>query len=139
MGVVYKARQPSLSRIVAVKMILAGEHAGLRERARLRIEAEAAAQLLHPNVVQIFEIGEHGGLPFLAMEFVPGGNLTRLLRGKPQAFRWFLARLTETLARAIHAAPQRDRASRFEPEQHPDRTGRNTQDFRLRPGETPDG
>ncbi|MGC8638467.1 MAG: protein kinase domain-containing protein [Isosphaeraceae bacterium] len=106
MGVVYKARQTNLSRIVAVKMILAGEHAGLRERARLRIEAEAAAQLVHPNVVQIFEIGEHDGLPFLAMEYVPGGNLTRMLRGKPQAFRWS-ARLTETLARAIHEAHER--------------------------------
>jgi WD40 repeat protein/tRNA A-37 threonylcarbamoyl transferase component Bud32 len=106
MGVVYKARQSSLSRIVAIKMILAGEHAGLRERARLRNEAEAAAQLLHPNVVQIYEIGEHDGLPFLAMEYVAGGNLTRMLRGTPQAFRWS-ARLTETLARAIHVAHQR--------------------------------
>jgi eukaryotic-like serine/threonine-protein kinase len=106
MGVVYKARQSNLSRLVAVKMILAGEHAGLRERARLRIEAEAAAQLLHPNVVQIFEIGEQSGLPFLAMEYVPGGNLTRMLRGSPQAFRWS-ARLTETLARAIHVAHRR--------------------------------
>ena len=98
--------KPNLSRIVALKMILAGEHAGLRERARLRNEAEAAAQLLHPNVVQIFEIGEHEGLPFLAMEYVAGGNLTRMLRGMPQAFRWS-ARLTETLARAIHVAHQR--------------------------------
>ncbi len=106
MGVVYKARQPSLSRIVAVKMILAGEHAGLRERARLRIEAEAAAQLVHPNVVQIFEIGEHEGLPYLAMEFVGGGSLTRMLRGMPQPFRWS-ARLMETLARAIHVAHKR--------------------------------
>jgi WD40 repeat protein/serine/threonine protein kinase len=106
MGVVYKARQASLSRIVALKMILAGEHAGLRERSRLRNEAEAAAQLLHPNVVQIFEIGEHEGLPFLAMEYVPGGNLTRMLRAKPQAFRWS-AKLTEILARTIHVAHQR--------------------------------
>ena len=106
MGVVYKARQASLSRIVAVKMILAGEHAGLRERARLRIEAEAAAQLVHPNVVQIFEIGEHEGLPYLAMEFVGGGSLTRMLRGMPQPFRWS-ARLMETLARAIHVAHKR--------------------------------
>lgn len=106
MGVVYKARQASLSRIVAVKMILAGEHAGLRERARLRIEAEAAAQLVHPHVVQIFEIGEHEGLPFLAMEFVGGGSLTRMLRGMPQPFRWS-ARLLETLARAIHVAHKR--------------------------------
>jgi len=103
MGVVYKARQATLSRIVALKMILAGEHAGLRERARLRNEAQAAAQLMHPNVVQIFEIGEHEGLPFLAMEYVAGGNLTRMLRATPQAFRWS-ARLTETMARAIQVA-----------------------------------
>ena len=103
MGVVYKARQANLSRIVALKMILAGEHAGLRERARLRNEAQAAAQLMHPNVVQIFEIGEHEGLPFLVMEYVAGGNLTRTLRAMPQAFRWS-ARLTETMARAIHVA-----------------------------------
>jgi WD40 repeat protein/serine/threonine protein kinase len=106
MGVVYKARQANLSRVVALKMILAGEHAGLRERARLRNEAEAAAQLLHPNVVQIFDIGEHEGLPFLAMEYVAGGNLRRMMRGTPQAFRWS-ARLAETLARAIHVAHQR--------------------------------
>jgi len=106
MGVVYRARQANLSRIVALKMILAGEHAGLRERARLRNEAQAAAQLMHPNVVQIFEIGEHEGLPFLAMEYVAGGNLTRTLRAMPQAFRWS-ARLTETMARAIHVAHQR--------------------------------
>ncbi len=106
MGVVYKARQANLSRIVALKMILAGEHAGLRERARLRNEAQAAAQLLHPNVVQIYEVGEHEGLPFLAMEFVASGNLTRTLRAMPQAFRWS-ARLTETLAWAIHEAHRR--------------------------------
>ena len=106
MGVVYRARQANLSRIVALKMILAGEHAGLRERARLRNEAQAAAQLMHPNVVQIFEIGEHEGLPFLAMEYVAGGNLTRTLRAMPQAFRWS-ARMTETMARAIHVAHQR--------------------------------
>ena len=72
----------------------------------LRIEAEAAAQLVHPNVVQIFEIGEHEGLPYLAMEFVGGGSLTRMLRGMPQPFRWS-ARLMETLARAIHVAHKR--------------------------------
>ncbi|WP_165232174.1 WD40 repeat domain-containing serine/threonine protein kinase [Aquisphaera insulae] len=106
MGIVYKARQANLSRIVALKMILAGENAGIRDRARLRNEAEAAAQLVHPNVVQIFEIGDHDGLPFLAMEYVVGGNLTRMLRGMPQAFKWS-ARLTETLARTIHIAHQR--------------------------------
>ena len=101
-----QARQPNLSRSVAIKMILAGEHAGPRERARLRIEAEAAAQIVHPNVVQVFEIGEHEGLPFVVLEYVSGGNLTRMLRGMPQAFRWS-ARLIEILARAIHVAHER--------------------------------
>jgi WD40 repeat protein/serine/threonine protein kinase len=103
MGVVYRARDADLKRIVALKMILAGEHAGLRERARLRLEAQATAQIMHPNVVQIFEIGEHEDLPFLAMEYVAGGNLSRTLRAMPQAFRWS-ARMTETMARAIHVA-----------------------------------
>jgi WD40 repeat protein/serine/threonine protein kinase len=106
MGVVYKARQTNLSRIVALKMILASEHAGLRERARLRNEAQATAQLLHPNVVQIYEIGEHDGLLYLVMEYVGGGNLARMTRSSPQAFRWS-ARLAETLARAIHVAHER--------------------------------
>jgi WD40 repeat protein/serine/threonine protein kinase len=106
MGVVYKARQTTLCRIVALKMILSGEHAGARERTRLRIEAEAAAQLFHPNVVQIFEIGEHDGLPFLALEYVGGGSLARVLGGRPQAFRWS-SHLIETLARAIHIAHQK--------------------------------
>ena len=106
MGVVYKARQTNLSRIVALKMILAGEYAGLKDRARLRIEAEAAALLHHPNVVQIFEIGEHQGLPFLALEYVPGGTLAQIARGKPQSFRWS-ARIVETLARAILLAHQK--------------------------------
>jgi WD40 repeat protein/serine/threonine protein kinase len=106
MGVVYKARQTNLSRIVALKMVLAGEYASLKDRARLRIEAEAAAVLHHPNVVQIFEIGEHQGLPFLALEYVPGGTLARMARGKPQSFRW-AARMVETLARAIHMAHQK--------------------------------
>ncbi len=103
MGVVYKARQQNPNRIVALKMILAGEHAGPRERTRLRNEAEAAAQIAHPNIVQIIESGEHDGLPFLAMEYVDGGNLTRMLRATPQPIRW-ASRLTETLARAIHVA-----------------------------------
>ena len=105
MGVVYKARQMNPNRIVALKMILAGEHAGPRERTRLRNEAEAAAQIAHPNIVQIIESGEHEGLPFLAMEYVDGGNLTRMLRSTPQPIRW-ASRLTETLARAIHVAHQ---------------------------------
>jgi len=103
MGVVYKARQLNPNRIVALKMILTGEHAGPRERTRLRNEAEAAAQIAHPNIVQIIESDEHQGLPYLVMEHVDGGNLTRMLRSTPQPIRWS-CRLTETLARAIHVA-----------------------------------
>ncbi|WP_165251602.1 WD40 repeat domain-containing serine/threonine protein kinase [Paludisphaera soli] len=107
MGVVYKARQLSPRRIVAIKMILAGDHANARERARLRTEAEAAAKLTHPNIVQIIEADYHEGLPFLAMEFVDGGNLARMLRAMPQPIRWS-ARMIETLARAIHEAHESD-------------------------------
>src|SRR5439155_21888044 len=75
MGVIYKARQLRPRRLVALKMILSGEHAGPDALARFRSEAEAVARLNHPNVVQIFEVGEHQGRPFLCLEFVPGGNL----------------------------------------------------------------
>jgi WD40 repeat protein/tRNA A-37 threonylcarbamoyl transferase component Bud32 len=101
MGVVYKARQINPGRLVAIKMILAGEHANARERARLRTEAEAAAKIAHPNIVQILDADEHEGLPFLVMEFVDGGPLARMTRSAPQPIRWS-TRLIETLARAIH-------------------------------------
>jgi serine/threonine-protein kinase len=103
MGVVYRARQTGLNRTVALKVILSGAHAGVEERNRFRREAEAVARLQHPHVVQVFEVGEHGGLPFLALEDVAGGSLAQKLQGgplpEPEA-----ARLTETLARAVQAA-----------------------------------
>jgi WD40 repeat protein len=106
MGVVYQARQTSLNRIVALKMILAGDHAGASQRARFRTEAEAVAKLQHPNIIQIFEIGEHNGLPYLSLEFVDGGSLAEQLDGTPQPAPQAAA-LVATLARAMHAAHQR--------------------------------
>jgi serine/threonine protein kinase len=105
MGVVYKARQISLNRLVALKMILAGAHAGAQDLERFRNEAEAVARLQHPNIIQIHEVGEAEGRPFFALELVEGGSLADLLDGTPQPAR-DSAQLIETLARAIHAAHQ---------------------------------
>ena len=103
MGAVYKARQRSLNRIVALKMIRDGSLASADDRERFRIEAEAAARLQHPNIVQIFEVGERDSMPFLALEYVAGGSLARKLHGRPWPPRQ-AAGLVETLARAIHYA-----------------------------------
>jgi serine/threonine protein kinase/Tfp pilus assembly protein PilF len=106
MGVVYQARQCSLKRLVALKMILAGLHADSRARMRFRTEAEAAARLQHPNIVQIHEVGEHDGKPFLSLEYVEGGSLLGKVAGTPQPERE-AARLVETLARAVQYTHQR--------------------------------
>jgi eukaryotic-like serine/threonine-protein kinase len=105
MGVVYKARQQSLSRFVALKMIRAGSLAKPEDLARFRIEAEAVAKQRHPNIIQIFDIGEVGGLPFVALELLEGGSLDDFLAGTPQPAE-ASASLSATLARAIHAAHQ---------------------------------
>jgi ABC-type amino acid transport substrate-binding protein len=106
MGVVYKARHRALKRVVALKMVLAGAHAGPTERARFQREAEAAAHLQHPNIVHLHEVGEQGGCPYLAMEFVGGGSLAdRLLAGHLRAAE--AARLAEALARAVQYAHER--------------------------------
>ncbi len=103
MGVVYKARHVSLNRIVALKMISAGAGAGPEECARFRTEAEAVARLQHPNIVQIYEVGQHQGRPYFALEFVDGGTLAQKVAGKPQPAR-AAAEWVEILARAIHGA-----------------------------------
>jgi hypothetical protein len=103
MGVVYQARQLALDRLVALKMVLAGAHAGEAERVRFKVEAEAVARLQHPNVVQIHEVGEAGGLPYFSLEFCPGGSLEKRLQGTPLPAREAAA-LVETLARAMNAA-----------------------------------
>jgi serine/threonine-protein kinase len=103
MGVVYKARQLALDRLVALKLVLAGPHAGPEELARFRTEAETIARLQHPNIVQIYEVGEADGQHFLSLELVNGGCLAHRLCGTPLPGR-HAAELVEELAGAIHAA-----------------------------------
>ncbi|MFQ5730671.1 MAG: protein kinase [Planctomycetaceae bacterium] len=105
MGVVFRARQRELQRYVAVK-ILADLYRAPDRIARFRVEAESVARLQHPNIVQIYEVGEFGGRPFYSMELVDGGSLAQKLaesRPSPQDS----AAIVETLARATHAAHQR--------------------------------
>jgi WD40 repeat protein/tetratricopeptide (TPR) repeat protein/tRNA A-37 threonylcarbamoyl transferase component Bud32 len=106
MGVVYKARQVSLHRLVALKMILAGSHAGPQHLARFRSEAEAVARLQHPHIVQIYEVGAQEGRPYFSLELVDGDTLDRKLAGTPLPARQ-AAQLVETLARAVQAAHER--------------------------------
>lgn len=103
MGVVYKARQKKLNRLVALKMVLSGGHASPDALARFLVEAQAVAALQHPNIVQIYEVGEHDSLPHFSLEFVDGAPLDRALAGKPQK-PVDAARLVETLSRAMHFA-----------------------------------
>jgi serine/threonine protein kinase len=103
MAVVYKARQISLNRLVALKMILGAKHQDAAGLARFRTEAEVVARLKHPNIVQIYDVGECEGQPFFSFEFVEGGSLDKKLAGNPQPVK-LAAELVEILARAIHAA-----------------------------------
>ena len=105
MGVVYKARQVSLNRIVALKMILAGDFSSAVTVQRFQTEAEAAARLAHPNIVPIYEIGTHEGQHYFSMRFVEGGTLTQALAGKKFESRR-AAELMVKVARAVHHAHQ---------------------------------
>jgi serine/threonine-protein kinase len=105
MGAVYRARHLRLNRLVALKMLPIGAHVSPRHYARFQMEAEALASLQHPHIVQIYEVGEHDGFPYLALELVEGGSLDAKLNREPYlAIR--AAQLVETLARTIHAAHQ---------------------------------
>jgi serine/threonine-protein kinase len=106
MGVVYKARHLALKRTVALKTLI-GVSADQAERVRFRIEAEAVARLQHPYIVQVHEISEAGGLPFLALEFIAGGSLAKRLAGQPLPPR-DAAGLMEKLAEAMHLAHSRN-------------------------------
>jgi serine/threonine protein kinase/Tfp pilus assembly protein PilF len=103
MGVVYLAEQVGLKRAVALKMIRGSGLAGEQDFARFRAEGEAIARLHHPNIVQIYEVGEQDGNPFFSLEYVSGGALDKKLGGAPQPPR-AAAAMTATLAQAIHAA-----------------------------------
>jgi ABC-type phosphate/phosphonate transport system substrate-binding protein len=122
MGVVYEARQHSLNRIVALKMILGGDVASVSAVRRFRVEAEAAAKLAHPNIVSIYEFGEREGLPFFSMQRIEGPGLDREMaalalpslaktNGKKSAGKTAsrqaqvqIARLVATIARALYYA-----------------------------------
>jgi hypothetical protein len=105
-GRVHRARQVGLNRVVALKVILLGEHADAAERQRFRREAEVIARLQHPHIVQVYEVGEHAGRPFFAMEYCPGGSLAEQLARSPLEPAPAAA-LVERLASAMHAAHQK--------------------------------
>jgi serine/threonine-protein kinase len=109
MGVVFKARQSSLSRTVALKMILTGQLASPAEVERFRLEAEAAARLDDPNIVPIYEVGAENGFHYYTMKFVDGGNLAEWHHSRPRRARdeKAMARLLATVADAVHHAHQR--------------------------------
>jgi serine/threonine protein kinase len=107
MGVVYKARQLSLNRLVALKLIRDGALAGSQERARFRIEALAAARMRHPNIIPIYEVGEHQGRPYFAMELAEGGSLDARLAGRPQPDHQ-AAGLIRALALAVQHAHEQN-------------------------------
>ncbi len=106
MGIVYKARQKSLDRLVAVKMLLFGPHASADFIRRFRMEASAAAALQHPNIVAIHEVGVHEGEHFLVMDYIDGPNLARLLQDQPLSAKR-AAGYVKTVAHAIHYAHEK--------------------------------
>jgi len=103
MGVVYKARHVGLNRVIALKVMLSGAFASTAEKARFRLEAESVARLHHPNVVQVYDVGEHGGIGYIAFEYVDGPTLRRWQRGRPVLPR-YAAGIAARIARAVQHA-----------------------------------
>jgi eukaryotic-like serine/threonine-protein kinase len=103
MGIVYKAWDTKLARVVAIKTITDIEHAGPGQLSRFLDEARVPARLKHPNIVTVYEVGEHEGRPYFALEFVDGPDLKKRLAEKPMSVR-DAAALLGTLASAVHAA-----------------------------------
>jgi WD40 repeat protein/predicted Ser/Thr protein kinase len=106
MGMVYRARQVSLNRMVAVKVLLAGSFAGAEFMKRFQRESEAAASLTHPNIVAIYGVGEHDGQPYFSMELVEGRSLADMTREKPLPVLQ-AAQLLKTIAEAVHYAHEK--------------------------------
>jgi hypothetical protein len=106
MGVVFQARQIALDRLVALKVLLGGRYASAASRARFKSEVESIARLQHPNLIQVFEIGEHEGHTYFTMEYVGGGNLEERIESGPLGNNE-AAKLVAILARAMHAAHER--------------------------------
>lgn len=106
MGIVYKARQVSLDRLVAVKMILLGPSASPEQVRRFRTEASAAGCLQHPNIVAVHEVGLQGNQHYLVMDYVDGPNLGRLVQDRPLPARE-AARYVRIIAEAVHYAHER--------------------------------
>lgn len=105
MAIVYKARQTSLDRLVALKVLREGTYASEQELARFRNEALAIARIQHPNVIQVYDIGEHKGLTYLAMEYAGEGTLQQWFAGQRLSVVGAV-RMVYTLARAVGAAHQ---------------------------------
>jgi WD40 repeat protein/tRNA A-37 threonylcarbamoyl transferase component Bud32 len=106
MGVIYKARQKSLGRVVAVKMLLFGAYAAPEVAQRFRTEAATAASLQHPNIVALHEVGAHEGQPYFSMEFIDGQSLAQLAAAQPLGIAR-AARYMKVVAEAIHYAHER--------------------------------
>ncbi len=105
MGVVYKAREVALDRLVALKVVTAGAHASPEQLDRFRGEARAEARLRHPHIVQVHAVGEHQGFPYLSLEYMDGGNLAQRIARQPQPPRE-AAQLIYMLARTMAFAHQ---------------------------------
>src|SRR5262245_53315980 len=107
MGIVYRARQTQINRVVALKVMAAGQFAAPDFVKRFRTEAEAVASLDHPHIVPIYEVGECDGQPFFSMKFVEGGSLAQWISNlKSQISNREAAELVAKLARAVHYAHQ---------------------------------
>ena len=108
MGVVYQARQLGLDRTVALKMVLTGFQADPKDLSRFRAEAAALARLQHPNIVQIYDVGEAAGRPYFVFEFVAGGSLAQHLRHAPARASGGTARRDPGSGRPCRACQWRD-------------------------------